>query len=45
MTQDDMVGWHHQVNGHELEQTPGDKGQEKLWCFRPWGLKELNTTE
>ena len=45
MTQGEMVGWHHQVNGHELEQTPGDNGQGKLFCCRPWRLKELDTTE
>ena len=46
MTEDEMVGWHHQVNGHEFEQTPGDsRGQESLvWCS-PWGRKELDMTE
>ena len=33
MTEDQMVGWHHQLNGHEFEQTPGDsEGQENLVC-------------
>ena len=33
-----MVGWHHQLHGHEFEQTPGDsKGQESLVCCSPWG--------
>ena len=43
MTQDEMVGWHHQLNGHELEQTPGDsEGQGSLaWCSS-WGCKELD---
>ena len=40
-----MVGWHHQLNGHEFEQTQGDsKGQRTLACFSPWSLKELDTT-
>ena len=40
------VGWHHQVNGHEFEQTPGDsEGQGSLACCRPWGHKELDTIE
>ena len=35
-----MVGWHHRLNGHELEQTPGDsKGQGSLECCSPWGRK------
>ena len=41
-----MVEWHHQLDGHELEQTPGDsEGQGSLACFSPWGPKELDTTE
>ena len=41
-----MVGWHHQFNGHEFEQTPGDgEGQGSLAYCRPWGRKELDTTE
>ena len=44
-TEDEMVGWHHQLNGHEFKQTPGDsKGQGSLACCRPWGCKELDTT-
>ena len=36
-----MVGWHHQLNGHEFEQTPGDsEGQGTLACFSPWGHNE-----
>ena len=35
--EDEMVGWHHQLNGHELEQTLGDsEGQEGLACCSPW---------
>ena len=38
MTEDEVVGWHHWLNGHELEQTPGDgEGQESLECCGPWG--------
>ena len=43
-TEDEMVGWHHQLNGHEFEQTPGDSvGQGGLACCSPWGLKESDT--
>ena len=46
MTKDEMVGWHHQLNGHEFEQTPGDgEGQGNLACCTPWGSKELDVTE
>ena len=38
VTKDEMVGWHHRLNGHEFEQTPGDsEGQGSLACCRPWG--------
>ena len=41
-----MVGWHHQLNGHEFAQAPGDsEGQGSLDFHSPWGHKELNTTE
>ena len=40
-----MVGWHHQINGHEFERTPGDDGQGCLACCCPWGRKELDMTE
>ena len=44
--QDEMVGWHHQFDGHEFEQTPGDgEGQGSLACCSPWGCKESDTTE
>ena len=46
MTEDKMVGWRHQLNGHEFEQAPGDgEGPEGLTCCSPWGHKELDTTE
>ena len=45
-TEDEMAGWHHQLNEYELEQIPGDsEGQESLVCCSPWGHKELDTTE
>ena len=45
-TEDEMVGWHHWLNGHEFEQAPGDgEGQGSLVCCSPWGRKESNTTE
>ena len=45
MAQDEMVGWHHQLNGHECEQTQGDSGgQRSLACCSSWGRKELDTT-
>ena len=38
MIEDEMVGWHHQLNGHEFEQTSGDgEGQGSLMCCSPWG--------
>ena len=45
-TEDEMVGWHHRLNGHEFEQTPGDsEGQGSLECCSPWGQKGMDTTE
>ena len=41
-----MVGWHHQLNGHESQETPGDsEGQGSLVCCSPWGRKESDTTQ
>ena len=46
MTEDEMIGGHHQLNGHEFEQTPGDsEGQGRLACCSPWGHRESDTTE
>ena len=46
MTGDKMVGWHHQLNGHESEQVLGDgEGQRSLASYSPWGCKESGTTE
>ena len=43
MTEDEMVGWYHQLNGHEFEQTSGDsEGQGSLACCSPWSCKELD---
>ena len=45
-TEDEMVGWHHGLDGHEFEQTLGDgEGQGSLVCCSPWGRKELGRTE
>ena len=46
MTEDEMVGWHHQLDGHEFEQAPGvGDGQGSLVCYSPRSHKEWNTTE
>ena len=46
MTEDEMVGWHHQLNGHKFEQAPGvGNGQGSLVCCSPRGRKELDTTK
>ena len=46
MTEDEMVGWHHRLDGHEFKQTPGDgEGQGSLVCCSPWGHRESDTTE
>ena len=46
MAEDETVGWHQQLNGHESEQTPGDsEGQGSLVCCSPWGRKKLDMTE
>ena len=43
--EDEMVGWHHRFNGHELGRTQGDdEGQGGLVCYSPWGCKELDKT-
>ena len=46
MTEDEMVGWHHQFNGHEFEQAPrvGDRQGSPAFCS-PWDCKESDTTE
>ena len=46
MTEDEMVGWHHQLDGHEFVQTLGvDDGQGSLACCSSWDCKESDTTE
>ena len=46
MTEDEMVGWHHRLNGHEFEQAPGDdEEQGNLECCSPWGCKKSDMTE
>ena len=46
MAEDEMVGWHHRLNGHEFEQAVGvGDGQGSLACCSPWGHKEPDTTE
>ena len=45
MAEDEMVGWHHCLNGHEFEHTPGDnEGEMSLACCSLWGHKESGTT-
>ena len=45
-TEDEMVGWHHWLDGHEFEQAPGvGDGQGSLVCCSPWGRKESDTTK
>ena len=46
MTEDEMVGWHHRLIGHEFGQATGDcEGRGRLVCCSPWGHEELDTTE
>ena len=46
MTEDEMAGWHHRLNGHEFERTPGVGDREGgLVCCHSWGCKESDTTE
>ena len=46
MTEDEMIGWHHRLDKHELEQALGVvDGQGSLACCSPWGRKELDTIE
>ena len=46
MTEDERVGWHYQLHGHEFEQALRvGEVQGSLGCFSPWGRKDLDTTE
>ena len=44
VTEDEMVGWHHQVNGHEFELTPGESGGQRACCAAVHGVAESDTT-
>ena len=45
-TENEMVGWHHRLDGHEFERTLGiGNGQGSLACYSPWGRKESDKTE
>ena len=46
MTENEMAGWHYRLDGHALEQAPGDgDGQGSAVCCSPWGRKESDMTE
>ena len=46
MAEDEIVGWHHQLDGHEFEQALGmGDGQGTLACYSQWGRKKSDTTE
>ena len=46
MTEDEMIGWHHRLDGHEFEQVPGVvDGLGSLVCCSPWGCKDSDMTE
>ena len=46
MTEDEMVGWYHRLDGHKFEQVPGaGDGEGSLVCCSPWGCKQSDTTE
>ena len=46
VTEDVIIGWHHQLDGHNFEKTPGDsEGQGSLVCCSPWGHKESDTIQ
>ena len=45
ITEDEMIGWHHRLNGYEFEKTPADsRGQESLACCNPWGCRVSDTS-
>ena len=45
MTEDEIVGWHHQLKGHEFEQAPGDSEEQGSLAYcSPWGLRESDMT-
>ena len=45
MTEDEMLGWHHQLNGHEFEQTPGDLKDRKAWHAAVHGVVKSRTQQ
>ena len=46
MTEEEMIGWYHQLSGHEFEQIPGDSEEQgSLACCSPWGCKESDMNE
>ena len=45
MTEDEMVGWHHRLDGYEFEEAPGVNGYGSLVCCSPWHHKESEMTE
>ena len=46
MTEDEMVGWHRRLDGHEFEQAPGDGDEQgSPACCSPWGRKESDMTD
>ena len=46
VAEDELIGWHHWLNGHEFKQIPGDSGgQRRLACWSPWGRRELDMTK
>ena len=46
MTEDEMAGWHHRLEGHEFEQAPEVvDGKANLACYSPWSSKDLDRTE